>query len=52
MDTGKRPDDPLERQTLGNDRIIIHIFIVVVVNKLVMQRLAENGKGDCGQHKT
>ena len=51
MDMGKCPDDPLERQALGDHRIIIHVILVVVVNKLVSQRLAENGKRDRGQHK-
>ena len=39
---GERPDDPLERQTPGDHRIFIHITIVVVIDELVTQRLAEN----------
>ena len=48
---GEGPGDSLEGQTLRNHRILKHIFIVVVENELVMQRLAENDKGDRGQHK-
>jgi hypothetical protein len=45
---GEGPADALERQTPGDHRIIIHIFIVIEVNKPVMQRLPEDGKSNRG----
>ena len=42
VDMGKCPDDPLERQTPGNFRVFIYVKVVVVVDKLVTQCLAEN----------
>ena len=49
--TGKSPDNPLLRKTLGDHRIFIDIIVIVEVNEPVMQRLAENGKSDRGQDK-
>ena len=51
MDVGERPDDPLERQSPGDFRVIIHVIVVVVIDKVVPQRLPENGKRDRRQKK-
>ena len=51
VDMGKRPDDPLECQTPGDLRIFIHIQVVVVVDELVTQRLAENQPDNRRQKK-
>ena len=42
VDLGKRPDNPLERQSPGNFRVFIHVIIVVVIDKVMPQRLAED----------
>jgi hypothetical protein len=48
---GEGPVDPMERQTLGDDRVSIDIIRVVAVHEFVLRRPAENSKGDRGQHK-
>ena len=42
VDMGKRPAKSLPGQTLLNDRVLIHIHVVVVSDKVVPQRLAED----------
>src|ERR1035438_1749179 len=48
---GQRPNGSLEGQTLCHYWVVIDIFVVIVIDEFVMQRLSENGKGHRGQHQ-
>src|SRR5439155_4518455 len=46
---GERPDNSVRRETLCYFCVIDDVRIVVVINKFVSERLAENNPGDRGQ---
>ena len=44
---GKCPGDSFQAQATENCRVVSNVNSVIVTHKLVMQRLPEDGKGDC-----
>jgi len=46
MDVGERPENPGERQTTGNIRIVVDVGVVVVIDEVVMNRLPEDDRRD------
>ncbi len=51
MQMGKGPDDASSRQTARDVRILKDVIAVIKIDELMMNRLAEDHPGDCGQKK-
>ena len=52
MNVGERPCDAAPRQSCAHVRIVEHVKRVVVINELVMERLAEHRPRQRDQKKT
>lgn len=52
VNAAESPDEAIGCETLADHWILEHIIIVIVIDELVCESLAENGKGQCGQRKT
>ena|ERR1051326_63153 len=51
MNMGERPLYALKRKTAANLRIVKHVIVIIVVNKLVVERLAKRNPGNRCQEK-
>src|SRR5213075_3111546 len=51
MHMGEGPLNPVKRKATDNPWIIVNILTVVIINELVLKRLAKNDQNDCRKNK-
>ena len=51
MHMGEGPSNPVKRKATHNPWILVNILTVVIINEVVLKRLAKNDQNDCRKNK-